>query len=69
VLQALPQLTGSFVCECNRQNVPRAYACHLNQVGDAVGYRARFSRAGAREDQEWTVPVKDCFLLGIVEPI
>ena len=66
VLQPLSQLSGSFVSECNCQDVPWAYACHLNQIGDAVGYRARFARAGARKDQEWTIPVKDGFLLGIV---
>jgi hypothetical protein len=69
VFKALAQLTSSFVGECNSEDIPWAHALDLNQIGNAVGYRARFSGAGARKYQEWTILMKDGFLLRFVQAI
>ena len=69
VFKALTQLTSSFVGECNREDIPWAHALDLNQIGDAVGYRARFSGASACKDEKWTILMKDGFLLRFVQAI
>ena len=51
-LHALAHLVGGFVCERNGEDVPARDFLLGNEVRDAMRDNARFTRPGARENQE-----------------
>ncbi len=66
---ALAHLGGGLVGEGHRQDLPRLHALHPHEVGDAMGQDTRLARAGAGEDQKWSLGGRDrAGLLG-VEPL
>ena len=63
-LDALPHLAGGLVGEGDGQDVARPHAL-LEQVGDAAGDDARLAAAGAGEDQQRALEVRDRLALGV----
>ena len=51
----LPHFLGGFVCERDRQNVPRRHALLTDEIGYAIGDHASFARAGASQNQQGAI--------------
>ena len=68
-LDALAHLAGRLVRERDRQDLAGLRLVGVDQEGDPVGEHARLAAAGAREDQQRPLAVRDGLPLGLVEPL
>ena len=66
-LDALLHLAGGLVGEGDGEDLVGLHVVRLDQVGDAVGEHARLAGAGAGEDQQRALEVRDGRALRLVE--
>ena len=68
-LDALAHLAGRLVGERDRQDLSGLRLVGVDQEGDAVREHARLAAAGAGEDQQRPLAVRDRLALRLVEPL
>jgi len=68
-LDALAHLLGRLVRERDREQLVRPRLAAVDQVGDPVGEHAGLATAGAGEDQQRAVNVRDGLALRWVEAL
>ena len=68
-LDALAHLLRGLVGERDRQDLVRARLARAQQVGDPVGQHAGLARAGAGQDQQRPLAVRDRVALRLVEAL
>ena len=64
---ALAHLARGLVGERDREDLPGLRLVGVDQEGDAVREHARLAAAGAGEDQQRPLAVRDGLALGLVE--
>ena len=62
-------LGGGLVGERDREDLVRLHVALQDEVGDAMGEHARLARAGAGQNEQRSLEVRDRGALRLVEPL
>jgi len=67
LVDAVAHLIGGFVCESDRENLPRFAFFFVDEIGDAIGDDARFAAARTREYEHGTVDGRNRVALRFIQ--